>query len=455
MAETFKNALIEDSLLKLALEQYYNVAIDDVLEQVSSMNRKAILDQHKYSIKYNERDKRYRTYVPDVSKYKNRRPVAKKTLEELEDYLVSFYTSEAENKAQENRKTFKAVFDLVQEKKLKYIKSEEKRLSAENTKVKAYSDYKRFFSDTDFENKYIDTITKKDIEDICLLNLTRYSLRKKAFDALRGILKSVFDMAYSEYWISDNVYQRMDFKIFKNMLAEDVPIEERAHTDEELSAILDELHRKQASTPKFSSIWALELQIIMGLRRGEAPPLEWADISDICITIDKEQLTCGNEFIVVHHTKNYKDRYFPITNDVRRFLKRLKEMQDTYYPNSKYLFPADTDSGIITNRAVYFVYQGICEKLGITISKEAVKGPHSFRRNAITDVVNATNGNIILASQLFGNTPDVAMQNYYTGADLAHAKSVLNERRLCIRDKKGVYSPVLTQTENIKKAEVL
>ena len=222
------------------------------------------------------------------------------------------------------------------------------------------------------------------------------------------------------------------------MFAEDVPVEKRVHTDEEVSAILDEIHRKQVATPYYSSIWALELQILMGLRRGEVPPLEWADVSDTCITINKEQLTCGNEFIVVSHTKNYKDRYFPITNDIRRFLKRLKEMQDTYYPNSQYLFPCNTDSGIITNRAVYFMYQGICQKLGIEVTQEAVKGPHSFRRNAITDVVNSTNGNIIMASQLFGNSPDVAMQNYYTGIDLNLAETVLNQRCLCIREKKSV-----------------
>ena len=404
-----------------------------MLEKVNEMKRKDILSQHKYSINYNEKEKRYRTYVPDSTKYKNRRIVAKASLKELEDYLYDFYLKENQQQELERQRTFKQVFDMVQEQKIKFIKSDEKRLSAENTKIKAYSDYRRYFSDTEFEKMHITDITKKDIEDVCILNLTRYNLRKKAFDALRGILKSVFDMAYSEYWITDNVYSRMDFKVFKNMFAENIAIEERVHTKEELSAILDEIHRKQAETPKFSSIWALELQIIMGLRRGELPPLEWADITDTSILICKEQLTNGNEFVVVQHTKNYKDRNFPITNDVKRFLVRLKEMQDTYYPDSKYLFPANTDSGIITNRAVYYVYQGICQKLGIKISRDAVKGPHSFRRNAITDVVNATNGNIILASQLFGNTPDVAMQNYYTGADLAHACEILNERQLCIR----------------------
>ena len=71
---------------------------------------------------------------------------------------------------------------------------------------------------------------------------------------------------------------------------------------------------------------------------------------------------------------------------------RLKEkrtcVHEKYYSDNQYLFPA-----------------------------EVIKGTHSFRRNAITDVVNAAGGNIIMASQLFGNSPEVAKRNYYAGAD--------------------------------------
>lgn len=105
-------------------------------------------------------------------------------------------------------------------------------------------------------------------------------------------------------------------------------------------------------------------------------------------------------------------------------------MQDKYYPNSEYLFPSNSKNGVITNRAVYYVYQGICEKLGIEISKDIIRGPHSFRRNAITSVVNATNGNITLASSLFGNSPKVAKKNYYTGINISKATEILNSRNL-------------------------
>ena len=57
------------------------------------------------------------------------------------------------------------------------------------------------------------------------------------------------------------------------------------------------------------------------------------------------------------------------------------------------------------------------------------KGTHSFRRNAITDVVNASGGNIILASKLFGNSPEVEKKNYFTGIDMQDALECLNKRK--------------------------
>ena len=59
-------------------------------------------------------------------------------------------------------------------------------------------------------------------------------------------------------------------------------------------------------------------------------------------------------------------------------------------------------------------------------------GPHSFRRNAITDTVNATNGNFELASLLYGNSAKVAKNNNYTGYDKQIALDALNKRKLVV-----------------------
>lgn len=132
---------------------------------------------------------------------------------------------------------------------------------------------------------------------------------------------------------------------------------------------------------------------------------------------------------IVEHTKTYKDRYFPRSNALNEFLERLMEVHDKYYPESEYLFPFDNDNGVISNNIVYNYYHRVCKKLNIKLSREEMKGTHSFRRNAITDVVNASGGNVILASSLFGNSPEVAKKNYYTGINMDEALEVLNKRK--------------------------
>ena len=423
---------------KLSIEifQYYLkrgiITLDDVISlSQEDIMLKILKEVHPYSVFYSESDNRWHTTIADNTKVNGRRPVARKSKLDLEKFLLEHYQLDLNPEIQEASKTFKEIFEIVEKTKLQYIKTPEKLISAKNTAIKTDSEYRRFFAGTDFENLPINKITKEDIENICLVNLQKYDLKKKAFLSLRGILKSVFDLAFSEYWITDNVYQRVIFKKFNDMLIPDTPTHKRVHSQKEFSDILKELHRKQKARPKFTTYWALELQMIMGLRRGEIPPLRWKkDVTETFVSITREQLTADNEYIIVEHTKNHKDRFFPITNDLEEFFIRLKSMHEKYYPDSEFLFPADTPSGCITNNAVYKVYQGICKSLGIEIVKDEIKGPHSFRRNAITEVVNSTNGNVVLASALFGNSPQVAKENYYTGANLAIAKEILDKRVL-------------------------
>ncbi len=241
---------------------------------------------------------------------------------------------------------------------------------------------------------------------------------------MRGILGTVFKLSYNEYWVTDNVFERMDFKKFRDMLTRSADKSDRIHSDEELKKILGYIHEHQQKYPAYLPSYALELQIAMGLRRGEIPPLRWEDIHDGHIAIKRELLTAKKSadnqkeyFRIVNHTKNNKNRLFPLTGTVKDILGRLKQCHQRNGLKSAYLFPAHNENGIITNNTVYGFYRRMCNKLGIPISRELIKGTHSFRRNAITRVVNNTGGDVILAAQLFGNSPEVAMKHYYTKAD--------------------------------------
>lgn len=118
------------------------------------------------------------------------------------------------------------------------------------------------------------------------------------------------------------------------MVIEDVPIENRAHSLEDLDKMLEYVHKKQADRPGFITPYALELQIITAMRRGEIPAIKWSDIDDECITIQREMLTVKDpdggkgRYEIVEHTKTYKNRKYPLTKDLTEFLDRLRKAHE-------------------------------------------------------------------------------------------------------------------------------
>ena len=170
--------------------------------------------------------------------------------------------------------------------------------------------------------------------------------------------------------------------------------------------------------------------MIMGLREGEVPPLMWSDVKENYILIHREQimvkkgdLQAKQSCVIVEHTKTWKDRKYPLTTELVEFLERLAKVTGN---QEGFLFPSrDDPEKPIHNHSIYNYYRKMCQKLGISLSHSAHKGPHSFRRNAITKAANASGGDLLMVSKIFGNTPSVAERNYYTGLDLDRAKAVL------------------------------
>lgn len=387
------------------------------IEDMRKMYAMAQLDaQYTFPTKPSS-DGYYHVYVKDETKPSGRRSLKAKTLEGLKEKILKL-----------NMKTFRELYYISQNEKLKFVKNPERLYSVQNTLVVTEQTYQRFFEDTDFEKMGVEDITKEDIEAFCYKSLITFNLTKKAFMALRGILKQTLKYAFEQYYILDNPYDRINFRKFDDMLASPTPISERVHTETEVQAILDELHLLHVAKPYLVTAWALELQILMGLRRGEVAPLKKSDIYDNYILINKEQITLKRSAtnpkardVVVRHTKNYKDRRFPITNDIARFLNDYLPIVEPY----DNLFPAANENGIISNKATYKLYSRICKKLGIEHNRECMKGTHSFRRNQITRVVNAT-GDMVLASQMFGNSPEAIKSNYYTGYDIERGRAAMD-----------------------------
>jgi len=414
--------------------EYDTISLKEAHELLLMKQREHILSSFTFPTKPGK-DGYYFIWVPDPVKKSGRRHLAAKSVDALKDKVYDFVTHAPELKV--SRK-FNEVFEAANDSQLDLITKESASLSKKNTILRNRSEYKRYFSETDFENYFIDDITAQDIKDIVTYNLRRYKMKRKALSSLKAIINLTFIYAMDMGWLNANPNITVDYKKFSGMLVDDTPISQRVHSEDELMAILTECHEKQEKRPTYFPAYALELQILLGMRRGEVPPLLWSDVSDNSLFIHREQLTVKKDkdtpehFAIVEHTKTHVNREYPMTEDLKDFLTRLKAAHDRLPASQKsdFLFPAKSELGCITNNTVYNFYRRLCQKLNIQISQDCIKGTHSFRRNAITDTLALNGGDAVQAALIYGNSPQVIFSNYLTGTDMNKAKEVLNKRNL-------------------------
>lgn len=234
-----------EELLAL-VSSYDKISLEDAGLMYRQIEMKIILSKYNFPSKPSS-DGRWKIYVKDQTSREGRRKLAAKTLDELKNKVIAF----EKGVNRQLKKTFKEGFEIVQEQKLRYTKDPEKRLSVENTISRNNSEYRRYFKDTAFEKMYLDEITVKDIDDICVINLTRYDMGKKAFLSLRQILKSVFDLAYQNRWIEDNPYTRLNSGKYRDMFVKTTPIEMRVHKPDEIEMMLETLRQHQQKYPSY------------------------------------------------------------------------------------------------------------------------------------------------------------------------------------------------------------
>ena len=408
--------------------QFDSLTLEDVRKLYERMERDELLSKYNFPVKPSS-DGYYHVWVADRTTKSGRKQLKAKNIDNLKE-KVYLHEKGVNGKA---RKTFSDCFEILLNEKLRYVTDPDRILSVNNTILHMRQAYNRFLKGTTLETLYIDRISKSDLEDFFYSVLVGGRCKRKAFLECRGLVKQVLSLAYEQYWIEENPYFRINFRKYNDMIIQSTPVAKRVHTDSDLDRMLEYLHEHQKEKPDYMPAYALELQIIAGLRRGEIPPIEWTDVTETGLNINKEQILVRasdrNEHSynkIVNHTKNYVDRSFPMTEELQDFFKRLKETNDVYYPSCKFCFPnINSSTGVISNNVVYPFYTRMCKQLGIEISKDFIKGPHSFRRNGITKVSNAPGGNIMIASILYGNSPQSASSHYYTGIDMETAKKLV------------------------------
>lgn len=134
----------------------------------------------------------------------------------------------------------------------------------------------------------------------------------------------IFEFALDNELI-DNI--RNPFAGKKKKIPKDAPITQRLPINNtQKQYILSVYHRAQT---------AALIMLFCGLRKGEIIALQWQDIDfkNKIIAVTKSAVRIdGNNFKITPHTKNGKDRYIPIPDNLISYLKLVK-----YSSLSKYI----------------------------------------------------------------------------------------------------------------------
>lgn len=367
------------------------IDIENVREQIEMAKRQEILNKHPYAI-YFGADNKWHTYLPDTEK--GRVPRKRKTKKEIEDVIIEYYRS-----IEEKPKTFDEAYW--------HWRSVQDTGVSDNSIVKYGTDYKRFFEGTDLVSMPIMEINFENIKVHINKKIKDLKLCKTACKSLVWYMKSVFNSARMNHLIDENPMQDIAAKQFYYLCEEKKRPESHVLVSNDEMHILNERFKADyEKNPSYVVTYAVELASLTGMRVGELSALRWDCITKDRIIINKsEKYNRRTKNYFIDNTKNKDIREFPITNEIRDLLERVKkvEIQNGYicewvFANEKGRIHAPVISSCCGNK---------CLQVGV-----AEKGIHAYRRT-LNSKMRQTGTSVKTAAALLGHTEDVN-EKYYT-----------------------------------------
>jgi integrase len=366
------------------------IDVDNLRNAVDDMNRKEILAQHQYSITQGT-DGRWSTRVmlengTNVVRHR-------KTREELENYLVAYYTE------LEEAVYIKTVFELWMNEKLDY--GEIKKQSYD----KYYAEFKRFFpKNLPICNKKLKNITENDLEHFIKSRIRDLELTRKAYSGLVTLLNGIFKygkkLGYTNLSISTFI---KDLYLPKNIFKKNFKDKRKeVFMEEEIPLIVGYLK-------EHPDIWnlGLLLQFETGARIGEISTLKRDDLKKHSILIRRTEVKIKvNDKWTLEVSElpktdaGYREIILPPSAEWT--ISKILELN----PSGEYLF---MDKGKRIRENTYNKRLNIiCEKLGL-----AHRTTHKIRKTYGTTLLDNDVNDSFVAEQMGHSDISTTRKLYY------------------------------------------
>lgn len=374
------------------LEKYGIINKSDVLEQLEKMKTQELLNKHMYEI-WEGKDGKWRTYLPDS--IKGRRLIKKTKRENVEKEIINYYKKEEQDKV----KTFKDCY--------LHWRSVHDELVSDNSVYRYETDYKRYFDKTKFENMEMTDIKEDDITLFMLNKIKELKLCQKACKTLFWYVSSVCLNALKNKVIAENPCLFLSAnKFYQYCTVHERKREKVLVSDYEMDMLFDQIYHDYNNQPEYIPTYAIHLAILTGMRVGEISALTWDSIYDNFILIEKsEKYNRKTKEYYVADTKNKKVRKFPLTDEIKVLLDKVKRVEIENGYLTKWVF--SNEDGRVHAPVISSCVKNKCRQLGIE-----EKGIHAFRRT-LNSKMRCNNVPAVVASEIMGHTESVN-DEYYT-----------------------------------------
>ena len=386
-----KNLSTED-MLKLALDMDI-IDMASVEEKIEMKQRSRILKQHPYSIWEGKNGYWYTYFQPDEEC--KRKLVKKKTQKDLEDMLVKLYCGTDEKR----NITFGEMY-------YKWREMQDKLVS-DNTISKYDTDYQRYFANQEFTNLEIERITEETVKVFICKTVKEQTLCKKACKTLFGYVKNVIKSALINKVLYENPIEYLEAKQFYKYCTEKKKSpEQRVVSDFDMKRLYERFQKDYDRKPDYIPTYAVELATLTGMRVGELSALKWEDIHETYIFISKsEKYNRIEKKYYIDQTKNKEDRKFPVSEEIRNLLDRVKKAEIRSGYVCEWVFA--NQNGRIHAPVISSCLKNKCRQIGME-----EKGIHAFRRT-VNSKMRCSGVPATVAASLLGHTEEVN-ENYYT-----------------------------------------
>lgn len=405
------------------LQEAVNVGIinlDSVQEQIDMKKKEKILKEHPYSI-WEGKDGKWRTYVFDETKAKNRRLIKRKTKEDIEDFIVEEYNM---NHKSVNKTTIKTLYpEWLQ---YKYLK-----VNSPNTIKRIQNDWERFYDNDQYNLKHDTDIINIPIQELSKLKLDKWAhhmvkfgngipsksvrhkrkdirpnMSKKQYYGVTLIAREILDYAVDKEIIDKNLFKQIeiDKRLYRKVVKK--KSENEVFLVNEVNDIIQLAWKDFEEHPSNLAILAIILNFYIGARVGELVALKRSDIErgnylhiqhQLVKNYDMTDITNSKfiGYVDVEYTKSDAgDRYIYLVSEALEVLNVIVKTLDMYYLNTKdyakgYLFIKDGKR--ISHNQIEQLLRKYCMQLGIV-----PKSNHKIRKTFISTLYdNGVNINTI------------------------------------------------------------